>query len=89
MEEPLERIDGININDFPVMCNRIVILEGISIVKNVLARINVALYRDGIHLATEEITMEGEDYANWGSDDTYLEEFVLSYYGMTRRITGN
>lgn len=87
--EPLERIVGIQINDFPVLCNRIVILEGISIVPNISARINVALYRDGIHLTTEEIVMEGEDYANWGNDDTYLEEFVLSYYGMTRRITGN
>jgi hypothetical protein len=82
-------MSAIEINDFPVMCNRIVILEGISIVPNVQARINVGLYNGGIHLTTEEIVMEGEDYANWGEDDVYLEEFVLRYYGMTRRINGN
>jgi hypothetical protein len=69
-----------------MLCNRIVILNDISIVRNILAKINVALYRDGIHLKTEEIVMEGEDYANWSSDDIYLEEFVLNYYGMTRRV---
>jgi hypothetical protein len=84
--EPIQIENGIRINDYSIICNRIIILDNISIIPNVSAKITVSLYNDGIHLCNEEVLMEGEAYNNWGSDDTYLENFILNYYGMTRRV---
>jgi ribosomal silencing factor RsfS len=33
---------------------------------------------------TMPLLMEGEDYQNWGDDDTYLENWVLSQLGLEK-----
>jgi len=30
------------------------------------------------------ITITGDDYAGWGNDDTYIVDYVLRKFGLTR-----
>ena len=48
------------------------------------ARINVELLDEKNNMMDFKIiTMEGEDYVNWGSDDNYIINFVANKLGFT------
>lgn len=32
----------------------------------------------------ENIKIEGEDFSNWGTDDDYIVNYVLNYYGKEK-----
>lgn len=49
----------------------------------------VAVDTEGNYVYNEVINIEGEDYKNWGSDDTYLENFVLAKLGLTKKDVTN
>jgi len=34
--------------------------------------------------SVQNVVISGEDYKNWGNDDTYIENFVLNVLGFTR-----
>ena len=42
--------------------------------------------QEGKILATGECPINEEQYANWGSDNTYIEDIVISYLGLERAI---
>ena len=45
---------------------------------------NVVLFdQNKLPLCAQLITMGGEDYANWGSDDSYVIHFICSKLGLT------
>jgi len=68
----------------------------ISIINNVDIRIldvklghsvsvNAILKNDEQFIKSENITISGEEYDNWGSDDLYLEDLILTKLGVTRK----
>ena len=45
---------------------------------------NVVLFdQNKLPLCAQLVTMGGEDYANWGSDDSYVIHFICSKLGLT------
>ena len=38
-------------------------------------------------LNIQTITINGEDYNNWGNDDTYIIKFICNKLGLTPNIT--
>jgi len=69
----------------------------ISIINNVDIRItgldlgssvsvNAILKHDEEFIKSVNITISGEEYTQWGSDDTYLENLVLQKLGLSRRV---
>lgn len=58
----------------------------IGIVLGVNARLGVRIFgKDGKPVDSKQLTMEGEDYKNWGSDDDYVIDFVCKQLGFTRK----
>jgi hypothetical protein len=68
----------------------------ISIINNVDIRItdlrlgysvsiNVILKNEENFIKSENITISGEEYDNWGSDDLYLENLILTKLGLSRK----
>jgi hypothetical protein len=59
-------------------CNKI----GIFITKLILyTSVNIAVHfynSTGGVIRVENLKLEGEDYANWSSDDSYIETYVLN-----------
>jgi hypothetical protein len=68
----------------------------VSIINNVDIRItglnlgnsvsvNVIMKNDENFIKSSDITIEGEEYAAWGDDDSYLENLVLYKLGLNKR----
>jgi len=54
-----------------------------SLILGVKCDILVNLYNDETTFLRQDVlTLQGEDYQNWGSDDEYITEYVLSQYGF-------
>ncbi len=59
-------------------------IQNIELVLFNSARIVVRLLDENGNMMTLKfITMEGADYANWGSDDNYIINFVATTLGFT------
>lgn len=39
------------------------------------------------NLACGNIVLSEEEYASWGADNTFIEELVLNYLGLSRDLT--
>jgi hypothetical protein len=37
-------------------------------------------------LIQKKITLEGDDYLNWGENDDYIVDYVCSQYGFTKSL---
>lgn len=48
--------------------------------------INVILKNEEQFIKSENITISGEEYDNWGSDDLYLENLILTKLGLSRKV---
>lgn len=58
----------------------------IGIALGVNARLGVRMFgKDGKPLDSKQLTMDGEDYKNWGNDDDYVINFVCKKLGFTRK----
>lgn len=49
----------------------------------------VFLTFQGKQVSSKQITISGEDYKNWGNDDSYLINFVAKQLGFTLSPTGS
>jgi hypothetical protein len=59
-------------------------VQNIELVLFNSARIRVAILdENGNMLDLTFLTMEGEDYTNWGSDDNYIINYVATKLGFT------
>ena len=59
-------------------------IQSIDLILFNSARIRVALLDENANLLDINfLTMEGEDYANWGSDDNYIINYVATKLGFT------
>ena len=67
----------------------------VSIVPHKRAVVKVCIYSapaepindvDTEILLNEIMIVEGEDYDKWGEDDSYLENLVLSKYGLVKKV---
>jgi hypothetical protein len=65
-----------------------------SIVNNIVIRVNqlelfksiqiyVILYNDKEYVDNKQIVLSGEEYANWGNDDTYIINTVLAKLNLS------
>lgn len=59
------------INNFEIL--------NIEVILNSRATLYVYLKNDDDVVLGEHITIEGDDYANWGSDDSYITNYVKNY----------
>ncbi len=44
----------------------------------------VTLMDNSTHIESKMIKIENEDYTNWGNDDSYITNFVLTKLGLTQ-----
>lgn len=54
-------------------------IVNLEVVLNSRATLYVYLKNDNEVVLGEHITIEGDDYANWGSDDSYIINYVRNY----------
>ena len=47
--------------------------------------VNAVLKQDNNFVSSQNFRIQGEEYTNWGSDDTYLENLILQKLGLTRK----
>ena len=60
-------------------------LEIVRLVLNSFADVRVLQKTsDGKIYKVEHIKIEGDDYKNWGSDDTYILNFILNKLGYEK-----
>ena len=72
--EPLEVVTVSNKCSFSVRIMHMTIFESVSIIVNFFDENNN-------RIDTVSLTLTGEDYSNWGSDDNYLYNYVAQKYG--------
>ena len=60
-----------------------VAILSVNVTLGVSALITVVLMCDGNAIQQQQIVMEGSDYTGWGSDDSYVNAFVLRVLGFT------
>lgn len=51
-------------------------------VPNTRAIFRVCLKADNIVVAVESVTLEGNDYKQWGSDDSFIDKYICSKLGL-------
>ncbi len=49
--------------------------------------ISVTLLSNTNNIDNQLIKISGEDYTNWGNDDNYIIDFVLTKLGLTKKQT--
>lgn len=47
--------------------------------------VNAILKQDSNFVSSQNFRIQGEEYDNWGNDDTYLENLILQKLGLTRK----
>lgn len=47
--------------------------------------VNAILKQDSSFISSQNFRIQGEEYDNWGNDDTYLENLILQKLGLTRK----
>ena len=63
------------INNIKIRVNRIILFKSISL--------SVSLLENESLVENKYIEVSGEDYTNWGNDDQYIVNFVLTKLGLT------
>ncbi len=46
--------------------------------------VSVTLLSNNDYVDSKSYTLEGDDYTNWGNDDTYIVNYVLNQLGLTQ-----
>jgi len=78
----------VNINDYDIIksdtINNIKISTArIELFKYITVR--VGLYKDNTLIDNRMIEISGTDYANWGTDDNYIINLVLTNLNLTKK----
>ena len=77
----------INVQDKTITTTTIVKsieIESVELKIGDSAKVFVRLLNENGGLVSNEIVrLEGSDYSNWGTDDQYLVDFVLTTLGLT------
>lgn len=58
-------------------------ITGLELGKSV--NVNVIMKHDEEFIKSADLTISGEEYDAWGSDDSYLENLVLYKLGLNKR----
>lgn len=58
-------------------------ITGLDLGKSV--NVNAIMKHDEQFIKSADITIAGEEYEQWGSDDAYLENIVLQKLGLSRK----
>jgi hypothetical protein len=88
---------SISIEDYdikqPVLVAKWVKIEVIGVTLGVRAYVRVSFYKEkedmdsyNAQLSTEVLDIMGEEYAQWGDDDSYLENLVLKKCGLVKKV---
>jgi hypothetical protein len=51
-------------------------------VPNTKAVFRVCLRADIMPVAVESVTLEGDDYKQWGSDDSFIDKYICAKLGL-------
>jgi len=63
------------VTSFSVIVNNIVLFQS--------ATLNVRLFdENNNYISTQLINISGDDYTNWGNDDTYIANYVAQNLGL-------
>jgi len=79
---------SVNVNDYDIIktdtINNIKISTAyIELFKSITVR--VGLYTNNTLVDNRMIEITGTDYTNWGNDDNYIIDFVLTYLNLTKK----
>lgn len=78
----------VNVNDkeeIKVFVINNVEMRIINLVLGNYVDVNAVLKQDNNFVSSQNFRIQGEEYTNWGSDDTYLENLILQKLGLTRK----
>lgn len=78
---------NVNIKDHPIIKTNIANNIKISTVNVVLftsITLRVGLYTNNILVDNQMITLSGQEYNDWGNDDNYIVNTVLTKLNLTR-----
>lgn len=59
-------------------------ITGLDLGKSV--NVNAIMKHDEEFIKSADLTISGEEYDAWGSDDSYLENLVLYKLGLNKRV---
>ena len=65
------------INNIKIHVNQIVLFNSISIC--------VRLFHDNTLIENKMLEISGTDYTNWGNDDNYIVNIVLTKLGLSKK----
>jgi hypothetical protein len=71
---PKDRTTTVTINCYDYML--------MEFVPNTRAIFRVNLKADYIVIAVENVTLEGDDYKQWGTDDTFIDKYICAKLGL-------
>ena len=64
----------------------IIDIQGVSIIPNISAKVQALCYYNNGVVQMKWVTIEGEEYSGWASDDDYLIALVGHKLGMGERV---
>lgn len=68
----------------PVIRTAEIVDISLTISNNNSVSVNVCLFKPNSIMETSNITIEGDEYDAWGTDDSYIYNLVLSKLGYER-----
>jgi hypothetical protein len=71
---PKDRTTTVTINCYDYML--------MEFVPNTRAIFRVNLKADYIVIAVENVTLEDDDYKQWGTDDTFIDKYICAKLGL-------
>ena len=63
----------------------IIDIQGVTIIPNISAKVQALCYYNNGVVQMKWVSIEGEEYTNWASDDDYLIALVGHKLGMGKR----
>ena len=60
-----------------IFVTQLILFKSVSIAVHFYDEINGNVFR------VENLLLEGDDYANWSTDDTYIQNYVLNKLNLT------
>ncbi len=75
---------NVNVNDTPYVKSNTIKIRIMSVELFNSISICASLFENNNLLDNKIFKIEGEEYKDWGNDDTYIIDLILSKLGMTK-----
>ena len=57
-------------------------IDSMTLNESVIIMVNL-VDTEGKHIITEYLKLAGDDYNNWGADDFYITNYILTHFHLT------